>query len=115
MSQNNTQLTKLFIGGLCGKTTSNSLEAHFIRFGPIQEAVVIIDKRSGRSKGFGFVSFALLVTFVVLKVVIFRSKEMCKCETRRGHENSGLRPSLKSTCKHPSVEALALLKFSRLH
>jgi len=48
---------KLFVGGLSWNTSSDDLRAAFSRFGPIQEATVIMDRTTGRSRGFGFVSF----------------------------------------------------------
>jgi RNA recognition motif-containing protein len=48
---------KLFIGGLGNTITSESLRAAFARFGDIEDAVVIVDRATGRSRGFGFVTF----------------------------------------------------------
>ena len=48
---------KLFIGSLAWATDSSSLQAAFERFGAIEEATVISDRESGRSRGFGFVTF----------------------------------------------------------
>ena len=48
---------KLFIGGLSWDTTDSSLSAAFETFGGITEAKVITDRESGRSRGFGFVTF----------------------------------------------------------
>ena len=48
---------KLFIGGLAWYTTSDSLRDYFSQFGPIVESVVIYDRVTNRSKGFGFVIF----------------------------------------------------------
>ena len=48
---------KLFIGSLAWATDSSSLEAAFERFGAIEEATVISDRETGRSRGFGFVTF----------------------------------------------------------
>ncbi|KAI9179020.1 hypothetical protein H9P43_005682 [Blastocladiella emersonii ATCC 22665] len=49
---------KLFIGGLSYDTTNDTLQAHFEEFGKIEDAVVINDRETGRSRGFGFVTFA---------------------------------------------------------
>ncbi|KQK01006.1 RNA-binding protein 24 isoform X2 [Brachypodium distachyon] len=49
--------TKLFVGGLAWETTSERLRRFYERFGDILEAVVITDRHSGRSKGYGFVTF----------------------------------------------------------
>lgn len=48
---------KLFIGGLSFNTTEDSLRSAFERFGDINEAIVISDRETGRSRGFGFVTF----------------------------------------------------------
>ncbi len=49
---------KLFVGGLSFNTTDLGLRDGFARFGEIVEAKVILDRDSGRSRGFGFVTFA---------------------------------------------------------
>jgi len=49
---------RLFVGGLHGTTTVEALRAAFGRFGPIEDAIVIHDRMTGRSRGFGFVTFA---------------------------------------------------------
>ena len=49
--------TKLFIGGLSWGTTDDSLKAAFEKFGDIVDAKVISDRNTGRSRGFGFVTF----------------------------------------------------------
>jgi cold-inducible RNA-binding protein len=48
---------KLFVGNLDWGTTDEEFEALFAAFGAVEEAVIIKDKFSGRSKGFGFVTF----------------------------------------------------------
>ncbi|CAM8974886.1 hypothetical protein QQ045_030784 [Rhodiola kirilowii] len=52
-----TTYTKVFVGGLAWETQSNTLRTYFEQFGDILEAVVITDKNTGRSKGYGFVTF----------------------------------------------------------
>jgi len=49
---------KLFVGGLSWGTTDDGLHQAFDRFGEITEAKVITDRETGRSRGFGFVTFA---------------------------------------------------------
>lgn len=49
---------KLFVGGLSWDTTDSSLQAAFANFGEIVDAKVITDRETGRSRGFGFVTFA---------------------------------------------------------
>jgi RNA recognition motif-containing protein len=48
---------KLFVGGLAWATDDGGLEQAFSRFGSVREAKVIMDRESGRSRGFGFVTF----------------------------------------------------------
>jgi cold-inducible RNA-binding protein len=48
---------KLYVGGLPYKTTNDELKAHFSAAGAVASATIIMDKMTGRSKGFGFVEF----------------------------------------------------------
>ncbi|XP_038689489.1 glycine-rich RNA-binding protein 2, mitochondrial-like [Tripterygium wilfordii] len=50
--------SKLFIGGLSYGTDDRSLKEAFESFGDVVEARVIVDRDSGRSRGFGFVNFS---------------------------------------------------------
>lgn len=50
--------TKLFVGGLPWTTTSEDLSKLFGGVGKVEEAVVISDRQTGRSRGFGFVTMA---------------------------------------------------------
>ncbi|XP_062101174.1 uncharacterized protein LOC133807052 [Humulus lupulus] len=52
-----TTYTKVFVGGLAWETQSETMRRYFEEFGDILEAVVITDKNTGRSKGYGFVTF----------------------------------------------------------
>lgn len=51
-----TTLTKVFVGGLAWETPKEAMRDHFEKYGEILEAVIISDKLTGRSKGYGFVS-----------------------------------------------------------
>jgi RNA recognition motif-containing protein len=48
---------KLFVGGLDWNTTDASLGQAFAGFGQVSESKVIMDRETGRSRGFGFVTF----------------------------------------------------------
>ena len=52
------QKNKLFVGGLAWATTEESLRAACTEYGEVEEVRVITDQATGRSKGFGFVTFA---------------------------------------------------------
>ena len=48
---------KLFVGSLAWETTDESLREAFEAHGDVTEAKVIRDRETGRSRGFGFVTF----------------------------------------------------------
>lgn len=49
---------KLFVGNLDYSVNSDDLRAMFAGAGTVVDAVVIMDKMTGRSRGFGFVEMA---------------------------------------------------------
>jgi RNA recognition motif-containing protein len=49
--------SRLFVGGLSPETTNDSLRALFSSYGDLEEASVILDKRTKLSRGFGFIAF----------------------------------------------------------
>ncbi|KFK36640.1 hypothetical protein AALP_AA4G151100 [Arabis alpina] len=51
---------KLFVSGLSRLTTNEKLQDAFASFGELVDARVITDRETGRSKGFGFVTYATL-------------------------------------------------------
>jgi len=48
---------KLFVGNLPFRAGGNELKTLFSKYGEVEEATVISDKFTNRSKGFGFVTF----------------------------------------------------------
>ncbi|PVD32128.1 hypothetical protein C0Q70_07556 [Pomacea canaliculata] len=54
ITQKDTTFTKIFVGGLPYHTTDQSLREYFDKFGDIDEAVVITDRQTGKSRGYGF-------------------------------------------------------------
>ncbi len=50
--------TKLYVGSLSYDTTDDSLKQHFSQAGNVVSASVLVDRMSGRSRGFGFVEMA---------------------------------------------------------
>ncbi|KAL8540231.1 hypothetical protein ACS0TY_001711 [Phlomoides rotata] len=48
---------RCFVGGLAWSTTDQSLEQAFSQFGEVIESKIINDRETGRSRGFGFVTF----------------------------------------------------------
>ncbi|KRY02478.1 Glycine-rich RNA-binding protein 3, mitochondrial, partial [Trichinella patagoniensis] len=49
--------SKLFVGGLSYGTDDQSLREAFSGYGEVLEARVIVDRETGRSRGFGFITF----------------------------------------------------------
>lgn len=50
-------MSKLFIGGLAWHTDEDALRLKFEEFGTVEEAVVVKDRETGRSRGFGFIRY----------------------------------------------------------
>jgi RNA recognition motif-containing protein len=51
----NEEMKKIYVGNLARETTEEGLETAFAAFGPIRSAVVIRDRETGSSRGFGFI------------------------------------------------------------
>jgi len=49
---------KLYVGNLSYGTSEDGLRAAFAQYGDVQSVNIVIDRDSGRSKGFGFVEMA---------------------------------------------------------
>jgi RNA recognition motif-containing protein len=49
---------RLYVGNLAYSVTNETLEALFAQYGAVKSAQVIMDRDTGRSKGFGFVEMA---------------------------------------------------------
>lgn len=49
---------KLYVGGISYLTSNDGLKDAFAQVGEVTSATIIMDKMTGRSKGFGFVEFA---------------------------------------------------------
>jgi RNA recognition motif-containing protein len=52
---NKEQFVNIYVGNLSFRTTSEDLAAAFRRFGEVTSAQVVMDRETGRSRGFGFV------------------------------------------------------------
>jgi len=50
--------TKLFVGNLSFNTTENSLQEAFSAHGTVTEANLMMDRMTGRSRGFAFITYA---------------------------------------------------------
>jgi RNA recognition motif-containing protein len=47
---------KIFVGNLNYRTTDDTLRDLFTNYGEVEEAVIVNDRETGRSRGFGFVT-----------------------------------------------------------
>lgn len=54
----NSSLGKLFVGGVSWETTEANFASYFGNYGEVTDSVIMLDKHSGRPRGFGFVTFA---------------------------------------------------------
>jgi RNA recognition motif-containing protein len=52
------QQTKLYVGGLPYSTTQDELSAHFSAAGSVASSAIVMDRMTGRSRGFGFVEMS---------------------------------------------------------
>lgn len=71
LQQKDTTWTKLFVGGLPYHTTDKSLREHFEVYGEIEEAVVITDRSTGKSRGYGFVSSHYFLALIFTIFIFF--------------------------------------------
>ena len=51
-------MNKLFVGNLSFNTTENALQDAFAAFGTVTEANLMMDRATGRARGFGFVTMS---------------------------------------------------------
>ncbi len=50
--------TKLYVGNLSFRISSDELQDHFAQIGPVESANIVEDRETGRSRGFGFVEMS---------------------------------------------------------
>ena len=48
--------SKLYVGNLSWSASEDDLKAHFEKVGAVEEAIIVNDRDTGRSRGFGFVT-----------------------------------------------------------
>lgn len=84
---------RLYVGNLSYNTSDSELEALFESYGPVQSAQVIVDRDTGRSKGFGFVEMgsdeAALSAIDALNGQEINGRELTVNEARPREERGG--------------------------
>ena len=90
-------MRKLFIGGLNYNTTEQGMKSYFEKFGDLEDAVIMKFPDSGRSRGFGFITYA-------------RASMVDECQQSRPHEIDGKeveckRATPRSSAKSPEAQA----------
>lgn len=86
-TQKDTTYTKIFVGGLPYHTTDSSLRKYFEVFGEIEEAVVITDRQTGKSRGYGFVSTPRQTAEFLVFFFFTRFYAKCAFYARIGRDN----------------------------
>jgi len=66
IKDDNKSEVKVFIGGLASDVDKSKLDDYFIKYGQIVDSVVMMDGASGKSRGFGFITFANSASVVEL-------------------------------------------------
>ncbi len=92
---------KLYVGGLSYSTTDETLKEVFSEAGTVVSAIIIIDKMSGRSRGFGFVEMSSEEE-AEKAIEIFNNKEVdgrriSVNKARPQENNGGFRPRRNSS------------------
>ncbi|KAF4654182.1 hypothetical protein FOZ61_008413 [Perkinsus olseni] len=57
LAYGNAEDRKIFMGGLPQEIDKQYIDAYFSQFGAIEDSIVMIDRATGRSRGFGFITF----------------------------------------------------------
>jgi RNA-binding protein Musashi len=88
---------KVFVGGVSWETTEETLRQHFSSYGAISDAVIMRDRATGRARGFGFVVFSdpSVADTVVLEKHVIEGRTV-------GFQAEPLR-----SIHHPSVSSVA--------
>jgi len=101
---------KLFVGGLAWGTDEDSLRQAFEGFGSVREAKVITDRDTGRSRGFGFVTFEseadakAAIKSMDGASLDGRNIRVNEAEDRRGGSGSGGGGGFRSPRPEPQIQ-----------
>eukprot|EP00808_Paulinella_micropora_P018744 g60671.t1 len=85
---------KLFVGGLPREANENTLKKHFGQNGKVVNAVVMVNRSTGRSHGFGFVTMASVDSVLTIlstpQLITGRMIDVCKAVSREQIEKEGV-------------------------
>ena len=84
---------KLFVGGLLAEVNEKDLEMCFCKYGQVVEAVVMLDRKTNRSRGFGFITFdsedAVMQCLNTPNEILGKWVEIKRAEPRHVNEHQG--------------------------
>ncbi|GMF07380.1 unnamed protein product [Ambrosiozyma monospora] len=84
---------KVFVGGIAPDVTPEEFKEYFAKFGPIVDSQLMLDKDTGKSRGYGFVTYESMDSVEIVtqnKYVMFHGKQMeiKKAEPRAVHNRN---------------------------
>lgn len=113
VQQKDTTWTKLFVGGLPYHTTDKSLREHFSIYGDIEEAVVITDRQTNKSRGYGFVSVFSPLFTIFMQVnrvhTTITASQAISIEKMISRPNESRLPDHASCRMHSQVQGAPIL------
>ena len=65
-NEQESQYRKIFVGGLPHNLSDEEFKAYFVKFGDIEDSAILRDKRTGKPRGFGFVTYMNLKSLDVV-------------------------------------------------
>lgn len=84
---------ELYVGNLVYEMTDDQLRAEFAKFGIVESARIVTDRRSGRSKGYGFVTMThrseAQIAISKLNNFDYKGRKMRVNESRPGSRRNG--------------------------
>ena len=103
-------IKKLFVGNLADHTTAQDLRGLFAQVGPVVSAHLILDRSTGRSKGFGFVemeSAEAARAITQLHHTMLHGRPLSVTEARPPASTDGRRPPIRLFVNNLSYETTA--------
>ena len=69
---------KIFLGGIAANTSQDAIKKYFSSFGEVIDCVVMQDRATGKSRGFGFITYrdSVVTDIVLAQVHVIDGKEV---------------------------------------